>query len=249
MQTVRTNGADSHGIARPAMRAALVAVCMLLVAGCNTVQPVATVSDTPYDHRMRHPITITEGERTHQIFIGANRGTLTPAQRAEVLEFAQGWKHEATGGVIIDLPVGSSNERSSAEALHEVQSIIAATGVPPQAIAVRNYHVGEGSLATIRITYPKISAQAGPCGLWPQDIGPTANREYFENNEFWNLGCASQRNLAAMVENPADLVQPRGETPAYEPRRTTAVEKYRQGTGPATIYQNANGGKITDIGQ
>jgi len=249
MQTVCTNSVGSRAIAGLAVRAAVVAGCALLVCGCNTDQQVATTSDTPYDYRMRHPITITEGQRTHQIFIGANRGTLTPAQRAEVLAFAQSWRHEATGGVIIDLPVGSSNERASAEALREVQSIIAATGVPPQAIAVRNYHVGEQSLATIRITYPKISAQAGPCGLWPQDIGPSANRAHFENDEYWNFGCATQRNLAAMVENPADLVQPRGETPAYSERRTTVTEKYRQGTGPATQYQNANAGKITDVGQ
>ena len=32
-----------------------------------------------------------------------------------------------------------------------------------------------------------------------------------------------------MVDNPADLVQPRGETPADTTRRTTVVEKYRQG--------------------
>lgn len=249
MQTVRTRSVGSRANGGLAVRAAVIAGFALLVGGCNTTQPVATVSDTPYDYRMRHPITITEGERTHQIFIGANRGILTPVQRAEVLAFAQSWKHEATGGVIIDLPVGSSNERASADALPEIRSIVAATGVPPQSITVRNYHVGDGSLATIRITYPKISAQAGPCGLWPQDIGPSAHRDYFENDEFWNLGCASQRNLAAMVENPADLVQPRGETPAYTQRRTTVAEKYRQGTGPATQYQNPNAGKITDIGQ
>ena len=47
------------------------------------------------------------------------------------------------------------------------------------------------------------------------------------------IGCATQRNLAAMVDNPADLVQPRAETPAYTMRRTTVMEKYRQGVSPA----------------
>jgi pilus assembly protein CpaD len=41
------------------------------------------------------------------------------------------------------------------------------------------------------------------------------NRDYFENQPIWNLGCVSQRNLAAMVDEPADLLQPRGETHAY----------------------------------
>ena len=71
-------------------------------------------------------------------------------------------------------------------------------------------------MATIRLNYPKISAVAGPCGLWPEDLGPSIkNKSYFENKPYYNFGCAYQRNMAAMVDNPSDLVQPRSETPAY----------------------------------
>src|SRR5438270_766989 len=82
---------------------------------------------------------------------------------------------------------------------------------------------------TMPPNYPRMVASAGPCGLWPHDIGPTSDREHNENLEYWNFGCASQRNLAASVEDPADLVQPRGEQASYTPRRTTVVEKYRKG--------------------
>jgi pilus assembly protein CpaD len=84
--------------------------------------------------------------------------------------------------------------------------------------------------------------------MWPEDIGPTLNRGYFENQQYWNFGCANQHNLAAMVENPEDLVQPRSETPAYTMRRTQVIEKYRQGESTATQYPNANSGKISDFG-
>ena len=72
--------------------------------------------------------------------------------------------------------------------------------------------------------------------MWPSDLGPTYDQDYNENREYWNLGCANQRNLAAMVANPADLMQPRGESPSYTPRRTVALEKYRAGLSPETIY-------------
>ena len=39
-----------------------------------------------------------------------------------------------------------------------------------------------------------------------------------------------------MVDNPADLVQPRGETPAYTARRTVAIDKYRKGDIPSGTY-------------
>ena len=182
----------------------------LVICGCNTDQPqIAAVPDVPTDYRLRHPITISEADHSLEIFVGSNRGELSATQRAEVLAFAQTWKHEATGGVLVNLPVGTGNERAAAAAGREVRSILAASGVPADGIVVRGYHPPGGRLATIHITYPKISAQAGPCGLWPQDIGPSLNRGYFENQPPWNFGCASQRNLAAMVDNPADLVQPR----------------------------------------
>src|SRR5580700_10641867 len=249
MHTVRTMTTGRRGSAAAALRAAIVIGFGLLVCACQTDQKITAAPDVPYDYRLRHPITITEAERTLQIFIGANRGELTAEQRAELLAFAQTWKQEATGGVLIDLPTGTVNEGSAAAALREIQSILAATGVPPKAMMVRNYPANARTQATVRITYPKITAQAGPCGMWPEDIGPSYNRNYFENQPHWNFGCASQRNLAAMVENPSDLVQPQHETPPYTMRRTKVMEKYREGESTATQYPNPNAAKISDFGQ
>jgi pilus assembly protein CpaD len=251
MHHVRTLIADHRAGLRFALRTAFVLGFAALVCGCKTDQQITGAPSEPYDFRLRHPITITEKDHTLQLFIGANRGSLTPFQRAQVLAFGQTWRDKATGGVIIDLPVGSSNQHSSADSLREIESILAATGVPPRSIAVRNYRVSPRVLATVRISYPRIAAQAGPCGLWPKDIGPSFNRDYFENQPNWNFGCATQRNLAAEISNPADLVQPRAETPAYEPRRTTVIGKYVQGEPTASTVKNATPpvGKITDLGQ
>jgi pilus assembly protein CpaD len=246
---VRTMIARRRETARLAIRAAAIAGAALFVCACTTDQPqVAGVSDAPSDYRLRHPITIRESDRTLEIFIGSNRGSLDPGQRAQVLAFAQTWRREATGGVLIDVPVGSSNERAAADSLREVRSILAATGVPADGVMLRSYHPSAGRLATVRVTYPKITAQVGPCGIWPQDIGPSMNREYFENQQYWNFGCASQRNLASMVANPADLVQPRAETAIDTTRQTTVVDKYRQGASTATTYPNS-AVKISDFGQ
>jgi pilus assembly protein CpaD len=251
MPHIRTKLAGRAGRAAWLLRAALAFAGAALVCGCNTDRPITGAPDVPYDYRLRHPISITEKDHTLKVFIGVNRDSLTPAQRAEVLAFAQSWRDEATGGVIIDVPVGTTNEQSSAAAMHEIQSILAASGVPPPSVVVRRYRVTVRTLAPVRITYPRMTAQAGPCGLWPEDIGPSFNRDYSENQPPWNYGCATQRNLAAMVANPADLVQPRAETPAYTMRRTTVLEHYRAGQSTGTTYQNTTitSGRISTIGQ
>ena len=187
-----------------------------------------------------------------ELFIGRNRGGLTPTQRAEVMAFAHTWKREATGGLVVEVPVGTPNARAAADTVPEVRSILlGATGLPPNAVQMLAYHPDNPvKLATIRIKYPKMVAEAGPCGLWPDDLGPSvANTEYFSNKPYWNLGCATQRNLAAMVADPADLVQPRGEGPAYTGRRTVVLDKYRKGESTATVYPQSDQAKISDLGK
>jgi pilus assembly protein CpaD len=218
-----------------------------MLAGCITDQ--TGLRQVPNDARQRHPIAIREGVHTVELFIGTKRGELTLDQRADVLAFAHTWRRDAAGGVLIDLPTGTGNEGAAASALEEVRSMLINMGVPPQDIAVRPYRPNDArTLATLRLNYPRMVASAGPCGMWPHDLGPTIEREHNENTEYWNFGCAAQRNLAAQVDNPADLTQPRGEGPAYTPRRTTVFEKYRTGNDPATIYVNPNLGKLSDVG-
>jgi len=63
-------------------------------------------------------------------------------------------------------------------------------------------------------------------------------------------GAREQRNLAAMVDNPADLVQPRGESPSYSARRSTVIDKYRKGQDPSGQYNgHYDTGKISEIGK
>jgi pilus assembly protein CpaD len=229
-----------------ATRLLAIAGCAAMLAGCTTDQ--AALPEVPHDLRQRHPIAIREGVHTVELFIGTKRGELTLDQRADVLAFARTWRHDAAGGIMIDLPAGTSNEVAAANALQQVRSILTNTGVPPQDIEVRRYRPSDPrTLATLRLNYPRMVASAGPCGMWPHDLGPTADREHSENLEYWNFGCAAQHNLAAQVENPADLVQPRGESPAYTPRRTTVIDKYRAGVSTATISANPNAGKISDV--
>jgi pilus assembly protein CpaD len=210
------------------------------------------LANTPgaFDYRLRHPIAIKEGPRTLDLFIGSQRGGLNGDQRAEVLAFANRWRREATGGVIIDVPTATRNEVAAASAVQEVRAVLIAAGVPPDAVAVRPYRtVDPVKFGTVKVSYPTMTAEAGPCGLWPYDLGPTYNREHNENIEYWNVGCAYQRNLAAMVENKADLVQPRGEVPPYTGRRTTVLDKYHRGEPTATQDPDKEKAKISDVGK
>jgi pilus assembly protein CpaD len=220
------------------------------LGACTTGGEVVTAS-IPDDYRLRHPIAIEEANRSIVIFVGQARGGLSASQRADVIELARTWVSEGTGAIVADVPVDTPNARAAAEAFREARELLAAAGVPPRGITLRQYHPDDPrTLATIRLSYPRMAAVAGPCGLWPEDIGPSImDSRYSENKPYSNFGCAYQRNMAAMVANPSDLVQPRPETPPYTARRTEAFEKYRKGDTTTTAYPESEKAKLSDTGK
>ena len=228
---------------------ALVALSAALGA-CQQTTEIVTAS-VPTDYRLRHPIAVQEGTRSIVIFVGQARGGLTAPQRNDVMGLAQTWVREGTGAVIADVPVNTANARAASATYREIRSLLTAGGVPSSAITLRQYRPEDvRTFPTIKLSYPKISAVAGPCGLWPEDLGPNIyDTGYNQNRPYHNFGCATQRNLAAMIDNPADLEQPRPETPAYTMRRNVAFDKYRKGVSTTTIYPESEKAKLSDTGR
>jgi len=232
------------------MAAALVGLGLSL-GGCVHDDPVAVTAGIPGDYRLRHPVAVEEANNSIVVFVGHGRGGLSAEQRADVMGLARNWVHEATGAINADVPVDTPNARAAADSMREIQALLSAAGIPPRGVVVRKYRPeSERHLAAIRLSYARIHATAGPCGLWPEDLGPSIkNPSYYENKDYYNFGCANQRNLASMVENPSDLVQPRPETPAYTERRNAAFTKYRKGDPTTTQYPEAEKAKLSDTGK
>jgi pilus assembly protein CpaD len=221
------------------------------LGGCNYTSGEVVTASVPDDYRLRHPIAVEETNHSIVIFVGDARGGLSASQRADVMGLARTWVREGTGAIVANVPVDTANARAAASAFHEIQAVLAAGGVPAHGITLHHYHPDDPqTLPTIRLSYPKISAVAGPCGLWPADIGPSVlDPGYNQNKQYYNFGCANQRNLAAMIDNPADLEQPRSETAAYTARRSEAFEKYRKGEPTTTNYPEADKAKLSDTGK
>src|SRR5438876_8562277 len=140
--------ADRNRVFR--LAAALVGVTVVLGACTHTDR--ALIASVPEDYRLRHPIAIHEGGQSVVIFVGQTRGGLSASQRADVMGLAQTWLREGTGVIIAEVPVGTPNARAAADSSREVLAALAAGGVPPRGISVRNYHPDDPRLfATIRL--------------------------------------------------------------------------------------------------
>src|SRR4051794_2365123 len=228
-----------------------VLVGIAVALGACTYDREVVTATVPDDYRLRHPIAVEEASHSIVVFVGQARGGLSASQRADVMGLARAWRREGTGAVVADVPVDTANARAAAATFRDIQGVLAAGGVPPHGIKLHNYRPEDPRiLPTIRLSYPKMTAVAGPCGLWPEDLGPSImNPDYNQNRSYHNFGCATQRNLAAMVDNPADLEQPRSAMPADTARRAAAVAKYRKGEATTTTYPEAEKAKLSDTGK
>jgi len=231
--------------------AGVLAALSVALGACTFTNNEVTTAAVPEDYRLRHPIAVEEANHSIVVFVGQGRGGLSGSQHADVMGLARGWVREGTGAIVADVPVDTPNARAAAATFQEIQRVLAAGGVPARGVTLHRYRPDDPRLfATIRLSYPKIKAVAGPCGMWPADLGPSVlNPDYFENKPYYNFGCATQRNLAAMIDNPADLEQPRSETYAYTARRTAAFERYRKGEPTTTNYPEADKAKLSDTGK
>ena len=105
-------------------------------------------------------------------------------------------------------------------------------------------------LGTIRVNYPRMTAETGPCGLWPDDIGPTYRRDLPIEQaalESRLRHAAQSRRAGRRSGRPRAAARRRRRSSPS--RRATVLDKYRKGEATATQYPDANKGKISDVGQ
>jgi pilus assembly protein CpaD len=212
------------------------------VAGCAGSQDGMTTSAISDDYRQRHPIVLTEKEHHVDIPVATGDRRLTTGVRDTVRGFVQDYRAHASGTVEILAPGGGANSPAVSALRRQIRQELVASGIPSARI-VDNYYPagGLGDAAPIRLQFAATTAVTNACGQWPDDLADNA----FDNQNYYNFGCATQNNLAAQVANPTDLIAPRAMSPIDTDQRSKVIDNYRNGTAPtstATISGFGSGG-------
>ena len=147
-------------------------------------------ASVPDDYRLRHPIAITEANRSIVIFVGNARGGLSASQRADVAGLAQTWVREGTGAIVVDVPVDTPNAQAADSTFRQIRAQLAAGGVAPRAIVLPplpsqrppNARHDQAELSEGLRPWPAPAA----CGR--EDLGPSIlDPRYSENKQYSNF--------------------------------------------------------------
>ena len=178
------------------------------------------------DPVQRHPILVSQ--QPHKMSVRVARGArgLSPAQRASVIDFLAHAKTADAGNskLVINVPSGSANEIAAMNAVADMRALLADAGFSESAVTLQPYYAEGDPQPPVRISYVRYIAEGPTCGKFPDNLAETTR-----NLNYQNFGCTNQRNLAAMVANPADLLGPSTMTPANADRRDITYGKYLKG--------------------
>ncbi len=222
------------------------ALALLLMAplGACGVQRALPPPVTPYDYHDRHPVVLSDAPEVLDIFPATIRGRVDNETEVRIREFVARYKQFGHGHITILLPTGSPAAAAMAAEAGAVRRALASAGLGGN-IMMGSYPVTDPKLAApIRLSFSSLKAKvAGRCGEWPRDLASGSTVDGWQNETYWNFGCASQATLSAQVADPRDLANPRGQTPADIELRMRAINKMRSGQDPSTMWRL----KSTDI--
>ncbi|MBE2994145.1 CpaD family pilus assembly protein [Sphingomonas sp. CFBP 13603] len=166
--------------------------------------------------------------------LGVSGGALVPGEERRLAGWMTTMRLAYGDRVAIDDPAGEGLRAHDA-----VAAVVAGYGlllsddapVTPAAVTP----------GTIRVVVSRMRAAVPRCPDWSRD-----STNEFESNTSSNYGCAVNRNLAAMVANPADLVRGAPGTETTDAAVSyKAIDTYRKKapTGASGLAAASTGGK------
>ncbi len=142
----------------------------------------------------------------------------TEARRVEA--FARRYRALGEGELTVAYPQEGASKLFVADVIAHAHT----QGVKPGQIVTGAYAPSSEGERGVVLSFYAADALKTPCpSRWTPDApNPT-------NDNAARFGCATQTNVAAMLERPRDLAEPRPLSPADLSRRSTVLDAYRAG--------------------
>jgi len=190
----------------------------LLIAG-SCAAPTNDGDGLMADPIANHPIAVEPSYRSVRLPFSATDAGLMPDDAAHFSVFVSEYLNSGNGAISITAPSGGDAN----SAIGYFGERLASMGVPRDRILVGTRpDAGDGR---IEIGYMAYAAHVEACGQdWSKDWADTA-----DNQPPPNFGCSVQHNLAAMVADPRDLIEPRQMDASDATRRATVTGHYEKG--------------------
>lgn len=206
--------------------AAFACISAIVLSGCTMHQ--ASFQPTV----LRNKITVAETIERLELYAGPAGLHLSARDQDAVGDFLAQYAASGEGPLYVNVPANGQTSKGVAQATSIVQSYLGRLGMPGAAIQSGQYQVVPGAPAPVIVSYRRLTTAPINCHQG-DSITHTAN-----NQPYNNFGCSQTANLAALIDNPRQLLAPYAFDNASTIRRMTVIDKYIAGEPTATPIPN-----------
>ncbi len=202
--------------------AVLAGIASVVVSACTMYQP----SYAPI--QLRNKITVAETVERLELYVGQAGLHLSARDQDAVGDFIGQFSTSGEGPLYINVPAKGINSHGVAQANTVIQSLLGRYGMSGASVQTGQYAAAPGAPAPVIVSFRRLVAV-------PVDCQQGASLTHTSNNQpYGNFGCAQTSNLAALIDNPRQLLSPYPFDNASSVRRTTVLDNYNDGVATAT---------------
>lgn len=181
-----------------------------------------------------YEVAVTETEEVLEI--KPTGWMLDSATKRALDGFARTYVTRGNGMIMMTAPAGSENADMAYQTATAVRSFLRERGVNDAMIMAEMVDATGQSMPGITLKFASSEATAPDCG------GFDDMTKSYHNTTSRNFGCATAANMAAMIANPRDLVEPREFEAGRADRTTLGTEMYTAGEVETTTASTATDG-------
>ncbi|HVI90542.1 MAG TPA: CpaD family pilus assembly lipoprotein [Dongiaceae bacterium] len=203
-------------MSRIAMIAAVTSALVMLSACDSPKIPMSA-----YDGRTAYPSTVVR--KTAYLDIAPPQGGVPiKTDKARIDEFVNAYRDQGESPIAVTITAPTLSDPAARKEAVDVAVLLRREGVPASDIKlfVKESPVMAGPV----LTFPIYVVVPRNCGNWSEPMEQT-----WHSQDTDNFGCATQKNVDAMVANPRDLITPRDSTGRDGARAWKTFDNYQQG--------------------
>ncbi len=204
------------------LKTSLVIAGAAVLAACSTAQPQMPPVSNWGD------IQIAESIERLELYARPDGIVLSARDEMAVAGFLQSYGRFGDGPLYINVPNSAYGQGGSQQAHALVSKIMGNMGLSGAPVQTGQYHSGMGQPSPVIVSYRRLKTIPQDCRVLGSMTSTGGNRAYD------GFGCSYHANLAAMIEDPRQFLEPYSVTPPDMKRRMQVYDKYIQGENPAS---------------
>ena len=202
---------------------AILALASGLIA-CSTPKPYAPPMVN------KNKIKIAESIERLELYTRPTGLELSARDQVAVGQFLQGYGSRGEGPLYINVPSSTAQGIGAQQAQNVIRQSLSQLGMSGAPVQTGQYQAAYGTPAPVVVSYRTLKTIPQDC----RNSDDLANS--FANQPYSSFGCYHTANIAAMVSDPRQFIEPYGSTPPDSQRRQVVYDKYIEGENPASAH-------------